>query len=90
MTSSVSDPEQLVEKEEGNNRGRGREGRRWELDFEEVVKRGRSQRRVSEEDEVKVHASGNIEESSGEEGEIKGGRGTVCELGVKCLLYRWK
>ena len=55
-----------------------------ELDYEEDIEEdGRQIRRNSEEDEVKVHSMEVIEEgelSSGEEGEIKGGRGTLNEV----------
>lgn len=59
------DPDKVIDR--GNEDDEGK----WELDFQE----DHNQHQSSEDDEVKVHALGNIEESSGEEGEIKGGCG---------------
>lgn len=54
----------------------------WEelqLDYEELMEdTDKLPGRVSQEDEVKVHATWEVEESSGEEGEIKGRCSSVC------------
>ena len=60
------------------------------LDYDEEIADVRAGiRRASEEDEVKVHPAVDIEEgelSSGEEGEIKGGRGLKCSHIQKMIV----
>ena len=79
---SASDAEELSG--QSSEVGEGERGEEWEateLDYEEEVMEVPQQpRRVSEEDEVRVHAVGDGELSSGEEGEIKGGRGSLQDM----------